>query len=92
MSAPQTKTKTKVADYLAFERGEKFARYAAYLESFTDYILASTTTPRLEHFSREAANRWVYTSVEGLDGGLRLPNVECRLELAEVFERVIFAA
>jgi Uma2 family endonuclease len=76
----------------AFDRGEKFARYAAYLESFTDYLLASTATPRLEHFSREAANRWVYTSVEGLGGALHLPNVGCRLELAEVFERVIFEA
>jgi len=74
----------------AFDRGEKFARYAAYLDSFTDYLLASTATPRLEHFAREAANRWIYTCVEGLDEALILSSVDCRLSLAEVFERVIF--
>lgn len=76
----------------AFDRGEKFARYGAYLDSFTDYLLVSTAAPRLEHFAREAANRWVYTAVEGLDGCLELPNLGCGLELAEVFERVIFQA
>jgi len=76
----------------AFDRGGKFARYAAYLDSFTDYLLVSTAAPRLEHFAREAANRWVYTTVEGLEGVLILPSVECRLALAEVFERVVFEA
>lgn len=74
----------------AFDRGEKFLRYSAHLDSFSDYLLVSTTAPRLEHFAREAANRWVYTCVKGLDGCLHLPNLGCGLELAEVFERVIF--
>lgn len=74
----------------AFDRGEKFARYAAYLDSFTDYLLVSTATPRLEHFAREAANRWIYTCVEGLDGELILSSLDCRLNLADVFDRVVF--
>ncbi len=75
----------------AFDRGDKFLRYSAYLDSFTDYVLASTVAPRLEHFAREATNRWVYTCVEGLDGCLILPNLGVSLTLTEVFARVIFA-
>ena len=76
----------------AFDRGDKFLRYSAYLDSFTDYVLASNVAPRLEHFSREATNRWVYTCVEGLGGCLILPNLGVSLELTEVFDRVIFAS
>ena len=72
----------------AFDRGERFARYAACLDSFTDCLLVSTASPRLEHFAREAANRWVYTTVEGLDGELILPSLEYRLALAEVYENI----
>jgi Uma2 family endonuclease len=53
----------------ALDRGGKFARYAVNLKNFTDYLLASTATPRFEHFAREKASRWVYTSVEGFGGG-----------------------
>jgi len=74
----------------AFDRGDKFLRYSAYLDSFTDYLLASTVEPRLEHFSRETANRWVYTCISGLDGCLALPSLGCRLELSEVFDGVAF--
>lgn len=75
----------------AFDRGEKFARYGTYLDSFTDYLLVSTTAPRLEHFARVAANRWDYTAVEGLDKVLALPNLGCKLALAEIFAQVTFA-
>jgi Uma2 family endonuclease len=74
----------------AFDRGDKFLRYSAHLDSFTDYLMASTVEPRLEHFSRETANRWVYTCISGLGGCLDLPSLGCRLELSEVFDGVIF--
>jgi Uma2 family endonuclease len=76
----------------AFDRGDKFLCYSTYLESFTDYILVSTAEPRLEHFAKETANRWVYTCISGLDGFLPLPNLGCQLELAELFDGVEFRA
>lgn len=74
-----------------FDRGDKFLRYSLHLDSFTDYVLVSTAAPRVEHFAREAGNRWVYTSMAGIDGVLELPNLGCRLVLAELFDRVSLA-
>ena len=74
----------------AFDRGDKFLRYSTFLDSFTDYLLVSTAVPRLEYFTKQTANQWVYTCISGLDGCLSLPNLGCQLELAEVFEAVKF--
>jgi Uma2 family endonuclease len=74
-----------------FDRGDKFLRYAAYLESFTDYLLISSTTPRLEYFSRETTNRWIYTHVEGMESEFEIPSLSCRLALSDIYDRVVFA-
>ncbi|MFM8333520.1 MAG: Uma2 family endonuclease [Candidatus Methylumidiphilus sp.] len=76
----------------AFDRGDKFLRYRAHIDSFTDYLLVSTAAPRVEHFTREAANRWVYTCLEGLQECLLLPNIGIQLDMAELFECVEFTA
>ena len=76
----------------AFDRGDKFLRYRTFLDSFTDYLLVSTVEPRLEHFSKETANQWLYTCISGLDGSLTLLDLGCKLELTEVFEGVNFEA
>ena len=76
----------------AFDRGDKFLRYRTFLDSFTDYLLVSTVEPRLEHFSKEPANRWLYTCISGLDGSLTLLDLGCKLELTEIFEGVKFEA
>jgi Uma2 family endonuclease len=73
-----------------FDRGDKFLRYRTWLDSFTDYLLVSTAAPRVEQFVRDAPNRWVYTTIEGLDNGVELPGIGCRLDLAEIFDRVTF--
>ncbi len=76
----------------AFDRGDKFLRYSTFLDSFTDYLLVSTIEPRLEHFTKQTPNQWVYTCISGLDACLSLPNLGCQLELAEVFDGVEFEA
>ena len=76
----------------AFDRGDKFLRYRTFLDSFTDYLLVSTVEPRLEQFSKETANRWLYTCISGLDGSLDLHDLGCKLELTEIFEGVKFEA
>lgn len=76
----------------AFDRGENFQRYRTHLETLSDYVLVSTSTPLVEHFSRQSAEAWLYTAVEGLDGWLELPSIGCRLPLVEVYEGVEFAA
>jgi Uma2 family endonuclease len=75
----------------AFDRGEKFLRYRSHLESLTDYLLVSTRLPFVEHFQRQSDGLWLYSAAVGLEGSLLIASLDCRLPLAEVYERVEFA-
>jgi Uma2 family endonuclease len=75
----------------AYDRGEKFERYKT-IETLTDYVLVSQDRPRLEHFSRRPDGIWSLTEVSGLDYSLDIASVNCRLPLAEVYDRIEFAA
>ncbi len=41
-----------------YDRGDKFARYQN-IPSFTDYVLVSQKSVRVEHFHRQADGRWL---------------------------------
>jgi Uma2 family endonuclease len=75
----------------AYDRGEKFERYKT-IETLTDYVLVSQDRPRLEHFSRQPDGTWSLTEMSGLESSLDLSSVNCRLPLAEVYDRIEFAA
>jgi Uma2 family endonuclease len=75
----------------AYDRGEKFERYKT-IETLTDYVLVSQDSPRLEHFSRQPDGVWSLTEVSGLDASLDLASINCGLPLAEVYDRIEFAA
>jgi Uma2 family endonuclease len=75
----------------AFDRGDKFLRYRTHLETLSDYVLVSSDKPLIEHFQRQPTGQWIYTSIEGLAESLDLASIDCRLPLAEVFERIDFA-
>jgi Uma2 family endonuclease len=75
----------------AYDRGEKFERYKT-IETLADYVLVSQDHARLEHFSRQPDGSWSLTEVSGLDSSLDLASINCRLPLAEVYDRVEFAA
>jgi len=74
-----------------YDRGEKFERYKT-IETLTDYVLVSQDRARLEHFSRRPDGSWSLTEVDGLDASLGLASINCRLPLAEVYDRVELAA
>lgn len=74
-----------------YDRGEKFERYKT-IETLTDYVLVSQDRARIEHFSRQADGAWSLTEVSGLDASLELTSIDCRLPLAEVYDRIEFAA
>jgi len=74
----------------AFDRGEKFHRYSAHLDSLRDYLLVSSESAVIDHLRRNAAGEWLFTSVAGLNAMLIIESIGCRLPLAEVYERVEF--
>jgi Uma2 family endonuclease len=77
----------------AFDRGEKFLRYRTHLDTLSDYVLVSSDRLLVEHYRRQPdGSAWLYYSIEGLDGSLELASIDCRLSLAEIYERAEFAA
>ncbi len=74
----------------AFDRGEKWARYQTWLPELADYLLVSQVKPRIDHFHRRAGGGWVYSLVNSLEESLRLDSVGCVLQLADVYDRVVF--
>jgi Uma2 family endonuclease len=73
----------------AFDRGEKFLLYQE-LDSLRVYILISQDTPRIEHYARQENNLWFPTVAIGLDSALTLSAVPVTLNLADVYENVVF--
>ncbi len=76
----------------AFDRGEKFQRYRTYLPTLTDYVLVAQDQAVIDHYHRTAAGRWELRPCEGLEVRLALEAIGCTVPLAEVYERVEFAA
>ncbi|MDG4551781.1 MAG: Uma2 family endonuclease [Candidatus Contendobacter sp.] len=74
----------------AYDRGEKFAHYRA-LPSLSDYLLVAQDQPRIEHYQRQPDGRWLYSATDGLDAQVEISTIGCMLQLAEVYERVVFA-
>ena len=72
-----------------YDRGTKFAHYRT-LDSLTDYLLVAQNQPCIEHFQRQADGSWRYSTAQGLEAEINIPNIGCVLRLAEVYERVMF--
>jgi len=74
----------------AYDRGEKFERYKK-IETLSDYVLVSQDQPRLEHFSRQPDGTWSRSEVSGASSALLLDSINCRIPLADVYDRIAFA-
>ncbi len=74
----------------AYDRGDKFSRYQD-IPSFTEYILVSQYTFKMERFTRQPNNSWVYTIYQGEEDILSVETIDCELPLAEVYKKVRFA-
>lgn len=68
-----------------YDRGEKFVRYRTQIESLQDYVLVSQDKARVEPHHRQGDGTWTQSDVDGLEGVLALPSIECRLPLSEVY-------
>ncbi len=73
-----------------YDRGEKFLRYQQ-LESLVDYLLVAQNTPRIERFTRQADDRWLYSITADLTNSVHLDSINCNLRLSEIFDRIVFS-
>jgi Uma2 family endonuclease len=72
-----------------FDRDEKFRRYQTHIDTLRDYVLVSQALPLIQIFSRHP-DGWLYRQAVGLSATIELPSIDCRLPLAEVYDRIVF--
>ena len=72
-----------------YDRGEKFERYKS-IETLRDYVLISQDRPRLERFSLQSDGTWAHAELEGTDAALTLDSINCRVILADIYDRIDF--
>ena len=71
----------------AYNRGAKFAHYRT-VESLVDYLVVAQDQPVVEHFVRQADERWLLTSHRGVAAVASILTLECELPLAEIYAKV----
>ena len=74
----------------AYDRGGKFAHYRR-LRSLQEYVLVSQNQALIEKFTRQG-EQWVLTEYAGLEAVLDLTSVDCRIPLAEIYDKVDLTA
>jgi Uma2 family endonuclease len=72
-----------------YDRGLKFDLYR-YLPSLSEYLLVSAYDVSAELFTRQPDDQWLHTEKKALQESVDLRSIDCRLPLAEVYERVDF--
>jgi Uma2 family endonuclease len=72
-----------------YDRGDKFRHYQR-IASLQCYVLIAQNHPRIEAYTRQGNDLWLYSVAEGLESSLELPAVGCTLSLADVYEKVTF--
>jgi Uma2 family endonuclease len=53
-----------------------------------EYVLITQTKPHIEHYVRQADNRWLLSEADSLPDTVQLPSIDCYLALAEVYDKV----
>jgi Uma2 family endonuclease len=72
------------------ERTDRSLKLDAYLslESLKTYVLVSQDRPRVETYTRQPNNTWLYESIIGLDAVVVLHAIGCTVRLADIYARV----
>jgi Uma2 family endonuclease len=75
----------------AYDRGRKFELYRA-IPSLTHYLLVSSERMSAESFTRQEEGGWLLTGATLPEDAIDLPAVGVRFTLADLYEKVEFAA
>lgn len=73
----------------AHDRGFKFAQYRM-IEALQECVLVSQSEARMEVFRRQADSSWVMTEAVRLEATCEFESVDCRIPLAEIYDKVSF--
>jgi Uma2 family endonuclease len=70
-----------------YDRGGKFEQYRS-LSSFSEYVLLAQDRCHVEHFVRQADNRWLLSETNKIEDVIHLSSMDCHLALTEVYDKV----
>jgi len=74
----------------SYDRGKKFQHYRS-IESLEEYVLVSQDEARIEKYLKQGDGFWVLSEAVGLDSEIEFASIECRISLAEVYDKIDFS-
>lgn len=75
----------------AYDRGVKAVEHRR-IPSLREYLLIAQDRCHIEHYVREADNRWVLSDFKSIEEVIQLSSIDCQLALAEVYDKVEWGA
>jgi len=70
-----------------YDRGEKFLHYQS-IDTLTDYLLVSQNVMRVEHFTRQSDDQWLFTVYHGPEAVIKIASIGCEMRLIDVYRAV----
>ena len=73
----------------AYDRNQKFEHYRT-MASSQEYVLIDQYRSHVERYERQAANQWLFTEYNGLEGSFTLSSVGVEIAIADLYEATEF--
>ena len=74
----------------SYDRGKKFQHYRS-IESLQEYVLVAQDEARIEKYIKHGDGFWLLSEAVGLDSKIEFASIECRIALAEVYDKIDFS-
>lgn len=79
--------RASLARIKSFDRGLKFQLYRR-LERLREFVLIAQERCYLEHYQRQADDRWLLTETSAVNGHLQLESIDVALSLEQIYFKV----
>jgi Uma2 family endonuclease len=74
-----------------YDKGRKAELYRA-LPTVQDYVLISQTHCYIEHYQRQTATQWLFTTISQMDEKLILSSVNATIAVHDIYDKVFLTA
>jgi Uma2 family endonuclease len=74
-----------------YDKGRKAELYRA-LPTVQDYVLISQTHCYIEHYQRQTATQWLFTTISQMDEKLILSSVNATIAVQDIYDKVFLTA
>jgi Uma2 family endonuclease len=72
-----------------YDRGDKFAAYRT-IATFQEYLLIDQSQHRVEQYTKQSENQWLFTEHRGKEARLLLSSISVELALMDLYENIEF--